>query len=157
MRQTAADELAERLKEFADRLAASGMRPKRVPYGARGPIKSRSPKGFLLDPIPPQLLLADGRLWYYHTRLSPAGIYYGAREDHTRSHHGSIPLDGARFSFLGAVVHKHHFGYRYHEGANGSAEGYELGAIITKGSSPQFVTAAEALADVFGALGAAVK
>ena len=72
------------------------------PRGGAGLLKRRSPKGFVLEPSAPQLLLPDGRLWHYHTRLSPEGIYYDARVDHTRSMHGSIPLGGDRFSFLDA-------------------------------------------------------
>ena len=151
-RQVAADELAGLLREVADKLSASGRRPKRVSYGRGGAglIKRRSPKGFVLEPSAPQLLLPDGRLWHYHTRLSPEGIYYDARVDHTRSMHGSIPLGGDRFSFLGAVVHKYNFGYRHRDDDPESS--YELGAIIGKGGSPQFVGAAEALAEVVAAL-----
>lgn len=155
VRQAAADELAGLLKEAADRLSARGMRPKRVSYGRGGAglIKRRSPKGFVLEPAAPQLLLPDGRLWHYHTRLSPDGIYYDARVDHTRSMHGSIPLGDARFSFLGAVVHKYNFGYR-HDGDGSDSDGvaYELGAIIGKGGSPEYVAAADALAEILKGL-----
>lgn len=151
-RQAAADELAGLLKGVADKLSTTGRRPKRVSYGrgAAGLIKRRSPKGFVLEPSAPQLLLTDGRLWQYHTRLSPEGIYYDASVDHTRSMHGSIPLDSDRFSFLGAVVHKYNFGYRHRDDDPGSS--YELGAIIGKGGSPQFVGAADALAEIVKAL-----
>ena len=151
-RQVAADELAGLLKEVADKLSATGQRPRRVSYGRGGAglLKRRSPKGFVLEPSAPQLLLPDGRLWHYHTRLSPEGIYYDARVDHTRSMHGSIPLGGDRFSFLGAVVHKYNFGYRHRDDDPGSS--YELGAIIGKGGSPQFVSATDALAEIVTAL-----
>jgi hypothetical protein len=148
MRQAAADDLAVRLKKVADELAGTGLRPKRVPYGrghAGGLIKPRSPKGFVLDAAAPQLLLPDGRLWYYHSRLRPEGIYYDARTDHERSQHGSIPLDGMRFSFLGAVVHSYNFGYKHSDESSG---GFELGALISKGGSAQFMDAAEALAAI---------
>lgn len=157
-RQVAAEELASLLKQVADKLSATGRRPKRVSYGRGGAglIKRRSPKGFVLEPSAPQLLLPDGRLWYYHTRLSPEGIYYDARVDHTRSMHGSIPLAGDRFSFLGAVVHKYNFGYRHSDDTSHADESadfaYELGAIIGKGGSPQFVGAADALAEIVKAL-----
>lgn len=150
-RQAAADELAALLQGVADDLAARGMRPKRVSYGrgAGGLVKRRSPKGFVLEPAAPQLLLPDGRLWHYHTRLSPEGIYYDARVDHPRSRHGSIPLGDARFSFLGAVVHKYNFGYRHHDdSAEADPAAYELGAIIGKGGSPEYVGAADALAEI---------
>jgi hypothetical protein len=150
MRQAAADDLALRLERAADHLAASGMRPKRVSYGrleATGLIKRRSPKGFVLDPVGPQLLLPDGRLWHYHTRRGPDGIYYDARVDHARAMHGPIPLGGARFSFLGAVLGKYNFGYRHHGGGV-----YELGAIIGTGGSPRFVDADDALSDVIDTL-----
>ena len=151
-RQAAADDLADFLKQFADELAANGRRPRRVSYGRGGAglIRRRSPKGFVLEPSAPQLLLPDGRLWHYHTRLSPEGIYYDARVDHTRSMHGSIPLGGDRFSFLGAVVHKYNFGYRHRDDDPGSS--YELGAIIGKGGSPQFISATDALAEIVKAL-----
>lgn len=157
-RQAAADQLAFLLKEVADKLAAGGMRPKRVLYGRGGAglIKRRSPKGFVLEPSAPQLLLPDGRLWHYHTRLSPEGIYYDARVDHTRSMHGSIPLGDARFSFLGAVVNKYNFGYRHagdgSDPDSANPDSYELGAIIGKGGSPQFVGAAAALAEIVKSL-----
>lgn len=150
-RQAAADELAALLKGVADDLAARGMRPKRVSYGrgAAGLVKRRSPKGFVLEPTAPQLLLPDGRLWHYHTRLSPEGIYYDAGVDHSRSMHGSIPLGDARFSFLGAVVHKYNFGYRHDDdSADADPAAYELGAIIGKGGSPEYVGAADALAEI---------
>jgi hypothetical protein len=151
-RQVAAEELASLLKQVADKLSATGRRPKRVSYGRGGAglIKRRSPKGFVLEPSAPQLLLPDGRLWYYHTRLSPEGIYYDARVDHTRSMHGSIPLDGDRFSFLGAVVHKYNFGYRHRDDDPGSS--YELGAIIGKGGSPEYVDASDAFAEILKTL-----
>lgn len=154
-RQAAADELAALLKEVADNLAARGMRPKRVSFGrgAGGLVKRRSPKGFVLEPTAPQLLLPDGRLWHYHTRLSQDGIYYDARVDHPRSMHGSIPLGDARFSFLGAVVHKYNFGYRHNDdSADADPAAYELGAIIGKGGSPEYVVAAAALAEIVKAL-----
>lgn len=149
-RQAAADALAALLKEVADNLVARGMRPKRVSYGrGAGMIKRRSPKGFVLEPSTPLLLLPDGRLWHYHTRLSQDGIYYDARVDHIRSSHGSIPLAGARFSFLGAVVRKYNFGYRHQDDSAGSdPTAYELGAIIGKGGSAEFVGAAAALAEI---------
>ena len=149
MRQAAADDLGRRLKKAADELAGSGLRPKRVPYGrghAGGLIKPRSPRGFVLDAVAPQLLLPDGRLWYYHSRLRPEGIYFDARTDHERSQHGSIPLDDARFSFLGAVVHSYNFGYKHDE--DESSGEFELGALIGKGGSARFVDAAEALAEI---------
>jgi len=143
MRQAAADELAARLKELADKLAATGKRPKRVPYGrdrVGGVMKRRSPRGFVLDPVAPHLLLPDGRLWHYHSRRSPEGIYYDARVDHGRSMHGPIPLADERFSFLGAVVDKYSFGYLHGGG--------ELGAIAAKGDLPHWVCAAEAFAEI---------
>ncbi len=144
-RQAAADQLAELFKGAADRLAATGLWPQRVPYGRMGPVKRRSPKGFVLNPTAPQLLLPDGRLWTYHTRRSPEGIYYDARVDHTRSMHGPIPLGDDRFSFLGAVVDKYNFGYRHSSDADGSPE---VGAIVGKGGLPEFVGADAAFADI---------
>ncbi len=148
MRQAAADELATLLKKTAGELAGSGHKPKRVPFGrgvAGGLIKPRSPRGFVLDAVAPQLLLPDGRLWYFHSRLNPEGIYYDAKVDHSRSQHGSIPLGDERFSFLGAVVNSYNFGYKHRDESSG---GYELGALIGKAGSTHFVDAAEALADI---------
>ncbi len=118
-----------------------------MPFGRGGVglVKRRSPRGFVLNPAAPQLLLPDGRLWAYHTRRSPEGIYYDARVDHTRSMHGPIPLGDERFSFLGAVVNKYNFGYRHGDAADSAPE---LGAIVGKGGLPEFVGAAEAIADV---------
>lgn len=155
-RQAAADELALRLKKVADELAGGGLRPKRVPYGrgrANGLIKPRSPKGFVLDATAPQLLLPDGRLWHFHSRLNPEGIYYDASVDHVRSQHGSIPLGGDRFSFLGAVINKYNFGYRYSEEGDRAEEGYQLGAIISRAGSPEFVDVTEALSQIVDGLG----
>ena len=152
LRQAAADDLADRLMKIVDGLAAKGLRPKRVAYGGNGLIKRRSPKGFVLDPAAPQLLLPDGRLWHFHSRLNPDGIYYDPRVDHTRSEHGSIPLGDSRFSFLGAVVAKYNFGYR-HADDDSDDSGYELGAIIGKGGgAPRFVDAGEALAEIVSSL-----
>lgn len=148
LRQAAADELAGLFREVADKLAASGHRPQRVPFGT-GLVKRRSPKGFVLNPVGPQLLLPDGRLWTYHTRRGPDGIYYDARVDHTRSMHGSIPLGEEQFSFLGAVVGKYNFGYRHTDDVDGA---HCVGALVGKGGLPQFVGAAEALADITGKL-----
>lgn len=153
MRQAAADELATLLKKTAGELAGSGHRPKRVPYGrgvVGGLVKPRSPRGFVLDAAAPQLLLPDGRLWYFHSRLNPDGIYYDAGVDHTRSQHGSIPLGDERFSFLGAVVNSYNFGYKHRDESSG---GYELGALIGKAGSTHFVDATQALADIVGKLG----
>jgi len=145
-RERAAAELAARLKDLAAELAAAGLRAKRVPYGSRV-LKTRSPRGFLLDPLFPQLLLPDGRLWYFHSRLDPQGIYYDAPTDHPRSDHGSIPLGDMRFSFLGAVVRPYHFGYRYRE--DDATSGYELGAIVGQvGSSSRFVGVIDAMAAI---------
>lgn len=147
IRQAAADELGRLLKKAADELAARGVRPKRVPYGRgqlSGLIKPRSPKGFVLDSAAPQLLLPDGRLWFFHSRLNPEGIYYDAPVDHTRSEHGSIPIGGGRFSFLGAVVQSYNFGYLHDE----SGQGFELGALIGKAGQTKFVDASQALTDI---------
>ena len=145
-REHAAQELAARLKDLAAELAAAGLRTKRVPYGP-GVIKARSPRGFVLDPLFPQLLLPDGSLWYFHSRLDPQGIYYDAPADHGRSDHGSIPLGDMRFSFLGAVIRPYHFGYRYRED-DGTSDG-GLGAIVGQVGSPQrYVSVTEAMAAI---------
>ncbi len=149
-RQDAADELANHLKNVADGLAASGMRAKRIAYGpafAAGLGKRRSPKGFLLHSSGPrlQMLLPDGRLWQYHERRNVEGIYFDARIDHARAMHGAIPLAAGRFSFLGAVVGKYHFGYLENEDGAESPKRFELGAIVGQGgASPQYVPANEA-------------
>ncbi len=157
-RQDAADQLADRLKAAADTLASNGLRPRRIPYRpARGGglFKRRSPNGFVLSSVGPrlQMLLPDGRLWRYHERRNVEGIFFDARTDHGRAIHGSIPLDGGRFSFLGAVVGKHHFGYR--EGAElaDSPAGFELGAIIGRaGESPDYLKADDAFATIIRGL-----
>lgn len=156
MRQAAADELALRLKKAADELAGSGLRAKRVPYGrgrAGGLIRPRSPKGFVLNAAEPQLLLPDGRLWIFHSRLDPAGIFYDAAVDHERSRHGSIPFGDAQFSYLGAVVQSYSFGYLH---GDDSSE-FELGAIIGKAGETRFVGAGEAIAGILEKQRAAAK
>ncbi len=151
MRQAAADELFARLRKLADELAGSGLKPKRLPYGrghVGGLVKPRSPSGFVLDAAAPQILLPDGRLWYFHSRLNPEGIFYYARVDHARSQHGSIPLGDDRFSFLGAVIKSYNFGYKHRDDSPDG--GFELGALIAKTGSTHFVDAADALADIIG-------
>lgn len=143
-RQAAAADLAVCLKDLANQLAASGSRSKRVLYG-HGSLKRLSPKGHVLDATAPQLLLPDGRLWHYHSRRTADGIYYDANLDHAKSKHGSIPLGGERFSFLGAVIRGHSFGYRH---SDDDPTGYELGAISGQGGAVHFVNIGEALADV---------
>lgn len=159
LRQTAADELATRLRGLADSLSVSGARPRRFWYG-NGRIKRRSPSGFLLDTFGPHLLLPDGRLWHHHSRRNPEGIYFDARVDHTRAAHGPISLGAARFSFLGAVVHKYSFGYLDHDDdgegtprAAGAAAG-TLCAISGKANSPRYVDADTAFADIARTLSA---
>lgn len=143
-RQAAAAELAVRLKGLVDQLAANGSRPKRVLYG-RNSLKRLSPKGHVLDATAPHLLLPDGRLWHYHTRRSPEGLFYDANLDHPQSMHGSIPLGAERFSYLGAVVRGYSFGYRH---GDDESAGFELGAIVGKGGAAHFVGITEALADI---------
>ena len=157
-RQAAADELAARLQDFADTLASRGLRPRRVSYGptrAAGLLKHRSPKGFSLSSVGPRLLilLPDGRLWQYHERRNLEGIFFDARIDHGRAEHGSIPLDGGRFSYLGAVIGKYHFGYREDAELADSPTGFELGAIIGRdGTSPNYLKVDEAFAAIASSL-----
>ena len=63
----AAEDLADRLKELAGQLGPK-VRPQRVQFGRGrlgGPLKRRSPKGFVLDSVNLQMLLPDGQLWSY--------------------------------------------------------------------------------------------
>ena len=156
-RQEAADELALRLKELADTLADNGLKPKRVAYGpslAAGLLRPRSPRGFLMDSTGPRrvMLLPDGRLWLYHERRSAVGIMYNARTDHARAGHGSIPLRGGRFSFLGAVIGKYHFGY-LQDDLPGAETAYELGAVVGRGgNAAAYLKADEALAAIVSEL-----
>jgi hypothetical protein len=147
LRQAAADTLADRLKELADTLAGKGERPGRVWFG-RGYVKRRSPSGFLLDSIGPQLLLPDGRLWHYHSRGNPLGRYFDARVDHAACMHSPLSLGDERFAFLGAVVHKYSFGYLHHDDADRSSNDVALRAISGKSNAPRFVDASEAFADI---------
>lgn len=153
VRQAAADELAGKFRDVADRLAANGVRPKRVPYGrgrAGNLLKLRSPKGFVLDAAAPQLLLPDGRLWHYNSRRGDDGIYYDASVDHPRSGHGSIPLGDARFSFLGAVVSRYNFGYLHQDDLD---QGYELVALSGKTDPPSCVAVDKALSEIVAGIG----
>lgn len=154
VRQAAADELALRLGDFADALVKQGVRPKRLPYGpalAVGLGMRRSPRGILLYQagMRLQMLLPDGRLWQYHERRNIEGIYYDARTDHARAMNGSIPVEGGRFNFLGAVLAKYNFGYLESENSTDLPNGYELGAIIGEdGSSAQYLKADVAFAAI---------
>jgi len=153
-RQDAANELADRLKGLADTFAANGLKPKRVAYGpsrAAGLLRQRSPRGFLLSSTGSRLvmLLPDGQLWHYHERRNIEGILYDARTDHARSMHGSIPFDGGRFSYLGAVISKYHFGYLEGEELAGAGKTYELGAVVGReGSAARYLKADEAFAAI---------
>jgi hypothetical protein len=143
LRQVAAEELADRLKQLADKFSGTGLRPRRVWFG-RGHFKRRSPAGFLLDPFGPQLLLPDGRLWHYHSRGNPRGRYFDARVDHAGCMHSPLALGGGRFAFLGAVVHKYSFGYLHRDDHDWSPDSVGLCALSGKGNSPRFVDADEA-------------
>ena len=151
LRQAAADNLAGRLTGLADSLASAGLRPRRVWFG-REYLKRRSPVGFLLDSVGPQLLLRDGRLWHYHSRGNPQGRYFDARTDHADCMHGPLALGDGRFAFLGAVIHKYSFGYLHPDGVDPCPEDVELCALSGKGNSPRFVAADEAFADIKNSL-----
>ena len=143
-REAAAEELAASLQALIGQLASTGARPKRVLYG-RGTIKRLSPKGYVLNESGPQLLLPDGRIWHYHRRRNPEGIFYDASVDHQQSMHGSIPVGGERFSYLGAVVRGYSLGYRHRDD---SSPEFELGAIVEGSGAVDFVPIDEALGDI---------
>ena len=157
-RHDAAEELAILLKDLADTLAENGLKPKQAAYGpgrAAGLLRQRSPRGYLLDTSGPRLfmLLPDGRIWRYHERRSIEGIVYDARTDHARSGHGSIPFGGGRFSFLGAVIGKYHFGYLQDADLASAGRAYELGAVVGRGGNEaHFLKADEALAAIVSEL-----
>lgn len=146
-RQAAADEFALQLRKFADELAGSGRRPRRVRFGrgrVRGLARHRSPLGFVVEGAAVQLLLPDGRLWAADSRLNPEGAYYDPRVDHVRSAHGSLPFGDDSFNFLGAVIKTYNFGYRQ------SPEGFEVGALVADGPGRiRFVDTSQALAEIF--------
>ncbi len=157
-RQDAADELDTRLKDFAATLVSRGLRPRRVPYGRErtaGLIRHRSPRGFVLYAVGPRvvMLLPDGRLWQYHERRNAEGIFFDARTDYARAEHGSLPLSGGRFSYLGAVIGKIHFGYREDAVLADTPAGFELGAIIGRDAdSPTYLQVDEAFAAIMDGL-----
>lgn len=151
LRQAAGEQLADRLKELAETLAAAGVRAGRVWFG-RGYLKRRSPVGFVLDSIGPQLLLPDGRLWEYHSRGNPRGRYFDARVDHGDCIHSPLSLGDGRFVFLGAVVHKYSFGYLHHDNVDQSPNPVALRAISGRSNSPRFVDATEAFTDIANSL-----
>jgi len=147
LRQAAADELAERLKGLAVRLADTGVRPKRVWFG-RGYLKRLSPVGFVLEPLGPQLLLPDGRLWSYHSRGNPRGRFFDPRVDHAACAHGPLSLGGRDFVFLGVVVHGYSFGYLHHDGVDYSPDHVDLCAIAGHSTPPRFARPDDAFADI---------
>ncbi len=146
----AAAELARRLEQLADTLAAR-QKPQRVRYG-RGRIgntfKRLSPEGFVLDPVNLQMLLPDGRLWTYSrsdaTRF-PTGRHYDARSDYTQFAGNRTFPGGREFVFLGAVLGKYTFGLAAGDGQHGPAQ---LCAIYGEGRSVRYVSADEAFAMV---------
>lgn len=141
---TAADELADRLKELATELGSS-LRPRRVQFGKGrlgGSLKRRSPEGFVLDAVNLQMLLPDGRLWSYSRSDAvrhPAGRFFDVRADHGSFARGRSFFGGTGFTFLGAVLGKYTFGL---------ADDGALCAICTEGTSIRYVDVTKALADI---------
>jgi hypothetical protein len=148
--QAAAYELAERLRQLADRLGASHDAT-RVHFGqARlgNALRRRSPQGFVLDPVNLQILLPDGRLWSYSrsdAQRFPAGRLYDASTDYVGFAGGRSSPCGTEFTFLGAVVGKYTFGFV--DGADESAPN-GLCAIVSEGRAVRYVDADEAFADL---------
>ncbi len=149
----AAEDLADRLKELAGQLGPK-VRPQRVQFGRGrlgGPLKRRSPKGFVLDSVNLQMLLPDGQLWSYSRSDAmryPAGRFFDVRTDYANFARGRSFFGGTGFTFLGAVLGKYTFGLAdkdAHEPCGGG-----LCAICTEGQSIRYVEVTEALTDIAG-------
>jgi hypothetical protein len=144
----AAHDLAGRLRALADSLSAQ-RQPIRIRYGP-GRVgewfRRQSPEGFLLDPASRQMLLPDGRLWFYSrtdaTRF-PAGRFYDARTDYS-DFAGMRTFPGGReFVYLGAVIGKYTFGCAGLDGRDlDDLSG--LCAISGEGGSVRHVSAGDA-------------
>jgi hypothetical protein len=147
----AAGELADRLRELANRLGST-LRPRRVQFGKGrlgGSLKRKSPAGFVLDSANLQMLLPDGRLWSYSRSDAiryPAGRYFDIRADHAKFAGSRSFFGGTGFTFLGAVVGKYTFGLADEDG-HGQARGM-LCAIYTEGKSIRYVDVTGALDDI---------
>ncbi len=149
----AAEDLADRLKELACQLGER-VPPQRVQFGRGrlgGPLKRRSPKGFVLDAVNLQILLPDGRLWSYSrsdaTRY-PGGRYFDVRTDHVTFARGRSFFGGTGFTFLGAVLGKYTFGLADED--THEPRGRGLCAICTEGQSIRYVEVTTALDDIAG-------
>lgn len=150
MIQAAADELADRLKDLADRLsAANGAR--RVPYGdgrIGSALRKRSPEGYLIDPTKLQVLLPDGRLWSYSrsdAQRFPNGRVYDARNDYSGFAGGRSFPGGTEFAFLGAVIGKYTFGFA--DGVETSSPN-GLCALVSEARAVRYVDVGDAFADL---------
>jgi hypothetical protein len=147
----AAEDLADRLKELAGQLGAK-MRPQRVQFGRGrlgGPLKRRSPKGFVLYSVNLQLLLPDGQLWSYSRSDAvrfPAGRFFDVRTDYANFARGRSFFGGTGFTFLGAVLGRYTFGLVDRDGGEPGG----LCAICTEGQWIRYVEVTEALADIAG-------
>lgn len=148
----AAEDLAERLRALADRLAAQ-RNSTRIPYGS-GLVgdwfRRRSPKGFVLDSVSRQMLLPDGRLWSYSRADAsrfPAGRFYDARADYDRFVGSRFFPGGREFVFLGANLSKYSFGVAGAEVAERD-ESSGLCAIYGEGPSVRYVAPDDAFAAI---------
>lgn len=148
--RSAANELAERLKNLADQLSTS-HHAKRVQFGrGRLPhsLRRRSPEGYVLDAVNLQMLLPDGRLWSYSrsdAQRFPTGRTYDAGTDYVSFGGGRSFPCGTEFIFLGAVLDKYTFGF-----ADGRDESSPRGlcALVSEGRTVRYVGADEAFADL---------
>lgn len=146
-RDSAAEDLAGRLKGLADFLGAS-LVPRQVRYGHSRlgkRFRTRSPHGFITDSANLQLLLPDGRLWSYgrgDAYRFPNGRFYDPRVDHVDYASARTFPGGTEFSFLGAVIGKYSFGVANVYGEPG------LCALASDGASVRYVHPDEAFEDL---------
>lgn len=147
VRQSAADELAARLKGLADHLGTR-LQLQRMPYGRgmRGRFKSRSPEGYVVGRN--QVLLPDGRLWSYRSSDAhrfPDGRLFDPHTDHI--HYSGIRTSpgGTEFAYLGTTLGKFTFGVT--DGSAQSTSG-RLRAVTSEGRSVRYVDADEAFAEL---------
>jgi hypothetical protein len=147
--QAAADDLADRLKALAVRLA-SEVDPQRYEYGPGrlgSALRRRSPEGFHTGTQRLHILLPDGRLWLYSRsdwRRFPDGRFYDPRTDYTQSSARSYP-GGTPFTFLGAVLGKHTFGFVEREGSTPSSG---LCSLVAEEGPVHFMEPDDAFADL---------
>ncbi|WP_313676082.1 hypothetical protein [Mycolicibacterium sp.] len=147
--QAAAEDLADRIQVLAERLASEAA-ANRYSYGPGrlgNALRRRSPAGFHTGARNLQLLLPDGRLWSYRrsdAQRFPDGRLYDARNDYAE-YLARTYTAGTAFTFLGAVLPKHTFGF-VDPDVSGSSSG--LCSLVTQDGPVHFMDPDEAFTDL---------